>query len=276
MLKLIETERAAISGGAPTMLIMLLAQPDLEHRDLSTLRCILAGGATVPPELVRDVERRLNVRFSIGYGQTEASPFITQTHLEDDAVDRAETVGGPYPQTEVKIVDARTGGVMPIGGVGEICTRGYHVMHGYFENPEATAQTIDSEGWLHTGDLGSMDERGYVRIEGRVKDMIIRGGENIYPREIEDLLITHSTVAEAAVIGVPDGTWGERVVAFIRPAAGQQPSGDELFAYCRAHLAPHKTPREWVMVDAFPMTPSGKVQKFVLRDQFLAAAQQRS
>jgi fatty-acyl-CoA synthase len=196
---------------------------------------------------------------------------ITQTRLDDTPEDRAESLGRPLPQTEVKIVDPITGETVPRGVIGELCTRGYHVMHGYFDNPEATAAAVDAEGWLHTGDLCSMDERGYCSIEGRLKDMIIRGGENIYPREIEQLLFTHPGVADVAVLGVPDPTWGEQVAAFVRPAAGQWPTADELFAFCREHLAAHKTPRYWEFVDSFPLTPSGKIQKFLLRDRFVAA-----
>jgi len=154
--------------------------------------------------------------------------------------------------------------------IGELCTRGYHVMTGYFRDPDKTAAVIDADGWLHTGDLASMDERGYCQIGGRLKDMIIRGGENIYPSEIEQVLFEHPTVADVAVVGVPDQKWGEQVAAFVRPAPGQTPDPGELFAYCREHLAPHKTPRYWTVVEQFPLTPSGKVQKFVLRERFLA------
>jgi acyl-CoA synthetase (AMP-forming)/AMP-acid ligase II len=195
---------------------------------------------------------------------------MTQTSLADTPEDRAHSLGQALPQTEIKIVDSATGELVPLGAVGELCTRGYLVMHGYFDNTEATAAAIDTEGWLHTGDLCSMDERGYCYIEGRLKDMIIRGGENIYPREIEQLLFSHPAVADVAVVGVPDATWGEQVAAFVRPAAGQMPTGEELFAFCRQHLAPHKTPHYWKFVDQFPLTPSGKVQKFVLRDAFVA------
>jgi fatty-acyl-CoA synthase len=200
--------------------------------------------------------------------------MLTMVRLDDAPEDRAMSLGRPLPQTEVKIVDPATGQVVPIGTVGELCTRGYLVMTGYFENPTATAAAIDVEGWLHTGDLGSMDARGYCYIEGRLKDMIIRGGENIYPREIEQLLFSHPKVADVAVVGVPDPTWGEQVAAFIRPVLGQQPTSEELFAFCRQHLSPHKTPRYWEFVEAFPLTPSGKVQKFVLRDRFVAMARQ--
>jgi acyl-CoA synthetase (AMP-forming)/AMP-acid ligase II len=156
------------------------------------------------------------------------------------------------------------------GVTGELCTRGYHVMTGYFRDLERTAATIDADGWLHTGDLASMDERGYCQTGGRLKDMMIRGGENIYPREIEQVLFGHHAVADVAVVGVPDAKWGEQVAAFVRPAAGQQPDPDELFAYCREHLAPHKTPRYWTMLEEFPLTSSSKVQKFMLRERFLA------
>ena len=167
-------------------------------------------------------------------------------------------------------MDTATGETVAPGVIGEICTRGYHVMTGYLDNPEATAAAIDPDGWLHTGDLASMDERGYCRIGGRLKDMIIRGGENIYPREIEQVLFEHDDVTDVAVLGVPDPVWGEQVAAFIRPAPGRRPDPGALFAYCRERLAPHKTPRHWRVVDTFPLTPSGKVKKYVLRDELLA------
>lgn len=245
-------------GAALAGLTLVTVNPALRARELEY----------VPAALVRRVESALDVPFSIVFAQTEASPSITQTRLDDSPTDRAETLGRPHPQVEVRIADPLTRETVPVGTVGEILTRGYHVMAGYFDNPSATADAIDADGWLHTGDLGSMDERGYCRIEGRVKEMIIRGGENIYPREIERLLFEHPGVAEVAVVGVLDANWGEQVAAFVRPAPGQSPSQDELFTYCRQHLAAHKTPRHWVFVDGFPLTPSGKVQKFVLREQF--------
>ena len=221
----------------------------------------------MPPALAARIEAAVGVPLSIQYGQTEASPCITQTRPGDSPADRAQTLGRPHPQVEVRIADPATGETLP-AAVGEILTRGYHVMKGYFGNPAATSEAIDTAGWLHTGDLGSMDERGYCRIEGRLKEMIIRGGENIYPREIEQLLHDHPGVADVAVVGVPDDHWGEQVAAFIRPAPGTPVTQDELVSYCRARLAAHKTPRHWVFTDAFPLTPSGKVQKFVLREQF--------
>jgi len=268
VLELIETERVDVMGGVPTMLIAMMEHPDFTTRDLSSLRSVLSGGATVPAELVRRIESTLGVRFGIVYGQTEASPVITQTRLDDTPADKAETIGQPQPQQEVKVVDPVTGAIVPPGAVGEICSRGYNTMLGYFEMPEATAETIDGEGWLHTGDLGTMDERGYLRIEGRLKDMVIRGGENLYPREIEELLFTHPAVADVAVVGVPDDTWGEELAAVVRRAPGHaEVTEQELRSFVRERLAPQKAPRLWAFVDELPLTPSGKVQKFVLRER---------
>jgi fatty-acyl-CoA synthase len=270
MLELVAAERPGILLGAPTMFIMMLDHPDLATTDMSSVRHILTGGAVVPPALVGRVEAEFGAPLSIVFAQTEASPVITQTTPQDTAEDRAHTLGRPLPQTEVKIVDAASGQTVAPGVIGELCTRGYHVMTGYFQDPAKTAAAIDADGWLHTGDLASMDERGYCQIGGRLKDMIIRGGENIYPREIEQVLFEHPTVADVAVVGVPDAKWGEQVAAFVRPAPGRTPDPEELFAYCREHLAPHKTPRYWTVLEEFPQTASGKIQKFVLRERFVA------
>jgi fatty-acyl-CoA synthase len=270
MLELIAAGRAEMLLGAPTMFIMMLDHPDLATTDISSVRQLLTGGAVVPPALVSRVEAEFGAPLSIVFAQTEASPVITQTAPQDTAEDRAHTLGRPLPQTEVKIVDPASGQTVAPGVIGELCTRGYHVMTGYFRDLEKTAAAIDADGWLHTGDLASMDERGYCQIGGRLKDMIIRGGENIYPREIEQVLFEHPAVADVAVVGVPDAKWGEQVAAFVRPAPGGTPDPEELFAYCREHLAPHKTPRYWTVLEEFPQTPSGKVQKFVLRERFLA------
>ncbi len=270
VLRLMESERATMFGGVPTMLLALLDHPGFAGTHLSSVRCALAGGATVPPTLVRRVEAALCVPMSILFAQTEASPGIAQTRLDDSPADRAETLGRAHPQVEVAIADPATGQFLPPGAVGEILTRGYHVMKGYFDHPGATRAAIDAAGWLHTGDLGSADERGYHRIEGRLKEMIIRGGENIYPREIEHVLYVHPAVADVAVVGVPDDHWGEQVAAFVRAVPGENATPEELTSFCRERLAAHKTPRNWVFVDAFPLTPSGKIQKFVLREQFAA------
>jgi acyl-CoA synthetase (AMP-forming)/AMP-acid ligase II len=269
MLELIEKHRGTVIGGVPTMLTALLAVAGRAPRALSSLRIALSGGATVPPELVRRVEAEFGVPFTLTFAQTESSCSITMTRADDTAADRAETLGQPLPQTEVKIADVATGATVPCGTVGEICTRGYLVMDGYLGDPEATAAAIDAEGWLHTGDLGSMDERGYCRIAGRLKEMIIRGGENIYPREIEAMLLSHPGVAEVAVVGVPDRFWGEVVGAVIRSALDVAES--ELADYCRGRLAAYKTPVRWLFTDAFPLTSTGKVRKDVLSAQLSEA-----
>jgi acyl-CoA synthetase (AMP-forming)/AMP-acid ligase II len=249
--------------GVPTMLIAIAEHPRLGAYDLSACTLINSGGSAVPSELVRRLETRLGARFTIVFGQTEASPVITQTRPDDSLEDKANTIGKPLPQVDVKIVNPANGVIVPVGEQGELCARGYQVMLEYFDMPEATAATIDADGWLHTGDLATMDERGYFAITGRLKDMIIRGGENIYPREIEDVLFKHPHVADVTVVGVPDDVWGERVVAVLRLAdPANAPTAEELQEYCRARLAPHKTPRAWYRTLEFPLTGSGKIQKF--------------
>jgi fatty-acyl-CoA synthase len=269
MLELTEKHGGTVIGGVPTMLTALLVAAARAPRDLSSLRLALSGGATVPPELVRQVEAEFGVAFTLTFAQTESSCSITMTRPSDTADDRAETLGRPLPQTEVKIADVATGATVPCGTIGEICTRGYLVMDGYLGDPEATAAAIDADGWLHTGDLGSMDERGYCRITGRLKEMIIRGGENIYPREIEAVLASHPGVAEAVVVGVPDRFWGEVVGAVIRPASDVAEA--ELADWCRGRLAAYKTPVRWLFTDAFPLTSTGKIRKDVLGAQLTEA-----
>jgi fatty-acyl-CoA synthase len=267
LLEMMEQEHATHMLGVPTMMIAMLEHPDFARRDLSRLRVAVAGGASVPPEIVHTIEARLGVRFCIVYGQTEASPLITQTRLDDTPEDKAFTVGPPLPHAEVKIVSPSTGRVAGFGEVGELCARGYMVMKEYFDKPEATAAAIDAEGWLHTGDLATMDERGYCRITGRLKDMVIRGGENMFPAEIEAVLIQHPAVAEAAVVGVPDARMGEELAAFVR-VNGAPPTVAALRAHVRERLAAPKAPRYWVFLQEFPLTGSGKIQKFVLRDRW--------
>jgi fatty-acyl-CoA synthase len=267
-LELIERYRAPGFCGVPTMLHALLVQPSLAERNLSCLRYALSGGATVDPALVRRIEETFGIGMCIIYAQTEASPGITMTRLDDGPADRAETLGQPLPATDVKI--AASDGTTPaaLGEVGELCTRGYHVMAGYHDEPRLTAAAIDGGGWLHTGDLASMDARGYLTMRGRLKEMIIRGGENIYPREIEEVLTRHPAVDQVAVVGVPDEKWGEQVAASVIRAAGATLTAAELQEYGQAHLASHKVPRVWAFVDAFPVTGSGKIRKNVLREQF--------
>ncbi len=255
--------------GVPTMLVAMMEHPAFGATDLSSMRAICSGGSTVPAALVQQFEQRLGAPFTIVFGQTECSPVATMTQPDDSLADKAGTIGTPLPHVEVKIIDPDTGATLPVGQIGEFCTRGYLVMHGYFENPEATAAAIDADGWLHTGDLCAMDARGYCTVEGRLKDMIIRGGENIYPRELEELLFRHPSVGEVAVIGLPDAKWGEQVAAFLRPKPGQRIDKDALTAYLREKLSPHKTPRHWFVLDAFPLTGSGKIQKFKLRESWV-------
>ncbi|MFT7602001.1 MAG: fatty-acyl-CoA synthase [Acidimicrobiales bacterium] len=267
VLELIEAERASLVLAVPTMLVSLLDHPDRTNRDLSSLRTVMSGSTVVPAEMVRRTKELFDCDFSILFGQTELHGVLTQTLPTDTDEDQATTLGIPLPHVEVKIADLDTGEPVPIEASGEICARGYQSMVGYFEMPRATATALDTERWLHTGDLGSMDERGYLRITGRLKDIIIRGGENIHPREIEELLLDHPGVAEVAVIGVPDDRWGEQIGAVLRAEVPDAPpSVAELFSYCRGALAPFKTPRLWYFVQEFPLTVSGKIQKFVLRE----------
>lgn len=269
VLELCETYGVNGMMGVPTMMVGLLESPRLADTDLSALSGLCSGGSLVPEQLVKTFEEKLGAPFTIVYGQTECSPVVNMTAPVDTIEDKATTIGPPMPHMEVKIIDPETGETVPVGAVGELCSRGYHVMHGYYEMPEQTAETIDAEGWLHSGDLASMDHRGYTVIEGRLKDMIIRGGENIYPKELEEILFAHDAVAEVAVVGLPDEKWGETVGAFIRPADGEVVDKDALFAYMRSSLAPHKTPKQWFSVEEFPLTGSGKIQKFKLRDMWV-------
>ncbi len=266
VLEMFGTYRGNAMVGVPTMLIAMLEHPNFPATDLSAIKAICSGGSTVPAPLVKRFEQELGAPFNIVFGQTECSPVAAQTRTTDSIEDKAGTIGLPLPNMETKIIDPTSGETVPVGTIGEFCTRGYHVMLGYFEMPEATAAAIDADGWLHTGDLCAMDARGYCTVEGRLKDMIIRGGENIYPRELEELLFKHPKVGEVAVIGIPHERWGEEVAAFIRPAPGASIDKDELVDYMRAALAPHKTPKHWFVMDAFPLTGSGKIQKFKLRE----------
>ncbi|MDP3669458.1 MAG: AMP-binding protein [Telluria sp.] len=267
---IMEAEGVAVLTGVPTMQIAMLEADAARPRDFSSINLAGSGGSMVPPELVRRVTERFGCKYVTVYGQTETSPLITLTWPEGRFVDVCETVGQPMPHTEVSIRDPNTNTVVPLDTVGEICARAYSLMLGYNDDPEATAKTIDAEGWLHTGDLGTMDSRGFVRITGRVKEMIIRGGENLFPAEIENVLLEHADVAEVAVVGVPDARMGEAVAAFVRMAAGASFESSALIAHCRAQIAAQKTPTHWHEVDEWPLTGSGKIQKFALRDAWVA------
>ncbi len=266
--KLIEEQGVTTCFAVPTMLFGLLEALERKPRDMSSLEVISTGGAPVPPELVRRVRKRLDCHLLSAFGQTEHSPMICLNPIEATQEQIVETAGQPLPQTEVSVQSPEDSRVMPIGEVGEICARSYGVMIGYNDNPEATGAAIDEDGWLHTGDLGTMDAQGFIRVTGRVKDMIIRGGENLFPAEIEAVLVEHSQIRQVAVVGLPDEKWGEIIAAFM--LSETTPELHELKAYCQKHLSAQKTPTTWVQVPEFPLTGSGKVQKFAIRDKFLA------
>jgi fatty-acyl-CoA synthase len=264
----VEAERCTSLYGVPTMFIAELEHPDFEKFDFSTLRTGIMAGSPCPIEVMKRVQSRMNMReVTICYGMTETSPVSTQSTTDDPLEKRVATVGRVHPHVEIKIVDPATGRVVPRGEPGELCSRGYIVMLGYWNNEEATREAIDAGRWMHTGDLAEMDEEGYLKIVGRIKDMIIRGGENIYPREIEEFLYAHPDVADVQVIGVPSEKYGEEVMAWIRPREGAGLSEDDLVGYCRGKIATYKIPRYWKFVDGFPMTVTGKVQKFLMRER---------
>ncbi len=266
VLETVEAERCTALHGVPTMFIAELEHPDFGRHDLSTLRTGIMAGAPCPVEVMKKVMSRMHMsEVLIAYGQTECSPVNHMTLADDPLEKRVETVGRAGPHLEVKIVD-EGGRTVPIGGTWDICTRGYAVMHGYWDDPERTAETIDADGWLHSGDLGVMDEDGYVAVVGRLKDMIIRGGENIYPREIEEFLFTHPDIQDAKVIGVPDEKFGEEVCAWVQLRQGATLTEEEIRAFCKEHIAYFKVPRYIRLVDGFPMTVTGKVQKFKMRE----------
>jgi fatty-acyl-CoA synthase len=267
VLAAIARERCTAVHGVPTMFIALLEHPGRAGLDLASLRTGIMAGAPCPPALMRRVMTELHCpEILIGYGETEASPLTHLTSPEDALERRLETVGTNLPHQEAKVVRLDGGETVPRGEVGEVCFRGYHVMRGYYGDPEATARAIDAAGWLHSGDLGTMDADGYLRITGRFKEMIIRAGENIYPREIEDFLLTHPKVAQAAVFGVPDDFYGEEVMAWVQLRAGQRAEPEEFRDYCRGRIAHYKVPRYLELVDEFPMTVTGKLQRFRMRE----------
>ncbi|AKK01252.1 AMP-binding protein [Pseudomonas chlororaphis] len=259
-------EQATALYGVPTMFIALLDQPQRGEFDLSSLRTGIMAGATCPIEVMRRVIGELHMReVQIAYGMTETSPVSLQTGPSDELEVRVTTVGRTQPHLESKIID-EAGEIVPRGTIGELCTRGYSVMLGYWNNPKGTAEAIDQAHWMHTGDLATMDEQGYVCIVGRNKDMIIRGGENVYPRELEEFFFTHPAVADVQVIGIPCSRYGEEIVAWIKCHPGHSTTAQELHAWCKERIAHFKTPRHFKFVDAFPMTVTGKVQKFRMRE----------
>jgi fatty-acyl-CoA synthase len=268
-LKAVEAERCTGVYGVPTMFIAMQNHADFARRDLSSLRTGIMAGAVCPVEVMKHCVNDMNMsEVAIAYGMTETSPVSCQTLLDDDLDRRTSSIGRAHPNVEVKIVDPETGDVVERGQPGEFCTRGYSVMLGYWENPEKTSEAIDSDGWMHTGDLAVMREDGYCNVVGRIKDMVIRGGENVYPREIEEFLYTHPDIEDAQVIGVPDTRYGEELCAWIRMKPERAPlDAAAVRAFAEGRLAHYKIPRYVHVVDEFPMTVTGKVRKVEMRER---------
>jgi fatty-acyl-CoA synthase len=267
VLQMVQDEKCTGLHGVPTMFIAELNHPDFASFDTSTLRTGIMAGSPCPIEVMKKVIHDMGAsEITIAYGQTESSPVITQTRADDDIEKRVSTVGKPHTGVEVKIIDPVTGQQVATGVPGELCTRGYHVMKGYYKNVEATKAAIDPEGWLHTGDIAVEDEDGYIAITGRIKDMVIRGGENIYPREIEEFLYQHPSVQDVQVVGVPDPKYGEELMAWVILKEGEKLDAEELKAYCTGKISRHKIPRYIEFTKEYPMTASGKIQKFKLRE----------
>jgi fatty-acyl-CoA synthase len=261
-------ERCTSLYGVPTMFIAELEHPDFASYDLGSLRTGIMAGSPCPVEVMKRVGSQMGIgQISIAFGQTETSPVSTAVRVDDTLENRCATVGQVMPHTEIKVIDPVSGLTQPRGQAGEFCARGYLVMRGYWNDPERTSESIDPAGWMHSGDLATMDDDGYVRIVGRIKDMVIRGGENIYPREIEEFLYTHPDVADVQVIGVPDERYGEELMAWVVPRSGVALTEDVVKEYCRGKIAHFKVPRYVKFVDAYPMTVTGKVQKFKMREQ---------
>jgi acyl-CoA synthetase (AMP-forming)/AMP-acid ligase II len=270
----IARDRVTVLPGPPTLYQMILAHPDRAQFDLSTLRLAVTGAAVIPVELIHRMRRELALETVVtAYGLTEATGVVTMCRPEDDAETIATTSGRAIPDVEVRCVDA-AGAEVPRGTPGEIVVRGYNVMQGYLDDPAATAEAIDADGWLHTGDVGVMDARGYLRITDRLKDMFITGGFNCYPAEIESILLGCPGVAQAAVIGIPDERLGEVAMAFVVPSAGGAPTPESVIAWARDNMANYKVPRRVAVVDALPLNATGKVTKFVLRDEAARSAGQ--
>jgi len=270
-LRAVAAERCTSLYGVPTMFIAELDHPDFDTFDLSSLRTGIMAGSPCPVEVMKQVVSRMHMdEVTIAYGMTETSPVSTQTTPDDGLEHRVSTVGRVHPHVEVKIVDPENGRVVPRGTPGELCTRGYSVMTGYWNDPERTAEAVDQAGWMHTGDLATMDADGYVNIVGRIKDMIIRGGENIYPREIEEFLYTHPDVSDVQVIGVPDVKYGEELMAWVKVREDASLTEEALKEFCKGKIAHYKVPRYIKFTAEFPMTVTGKIQKFKMREQAVA------
>jgi len=267
VLQTVQAEKCTGLHGVPTMFIAELDHPRFKEFDLSTLRTGIMAGSPCPTEVMKRVVEQMHLReITIAYGMTETSPVSCQSSTVTPLEKRVSTVGTVQPHLEIKIIDPATGELVPRGSSGEFCTRGYSVMHGYWEDPEKTREAIDAEGWMHTGDLATMDAEGYVNIVGRIKDLVIRGGENIYPREIEEFLYRHPKVQDVQVVGLPDKKYGEELCAWIIAKPGQSVTADEVRAFCKGQIAHYKVPRYIEFVTEFPMTVTGKIQKFKIRE----------
>jgi fatty-acyl-CoA synthase len=268
VLEAVAEERATALYGVPTMFIAEMDHPDFAQYDVTSLRTGIMAGSICPEEVMKAVNSKLHMEeVQIAYGMTETSPVSTQTASDDPFVKRVTTVGRTQPHLETRLIDTESGEVVPRGRIGELCTRGYSVMLKYWNSPKATEDAIDEEGWMHTGDLATMDDEGYIQIVGRIKDMVIRGGENIYPKEIEEFLFTHPSISAVSVTGVPDKKYGEELVAWVQLAPAADPvTDDELRDFCKGQIAHYKVPRYFKYVDEFPMTVTGKIQKFKMRE----------
>jgi fatty-acyl-CoA synthase len=267
VLSAVEEERATSLYGVPTMFIAELEDPDFHKYDLSSLRTGMMAGSPCPIEVMKQVRELMHMKdVQIAYGMTETSPVSTQTSEDTPVEKRVGTVGKIHPHQEIKIIDPETGRIVPLGTSGELCMRGYNIMLGYWDDPKQTREVIDSARWMHSGDLATMDEEGYIKIVGRIKDMIIRGGENIYPREIEEFLYTNPKITAVQVIGVPDIKYGEEVMAWVQLKEGEYMTEEEIVAFCKGQIAHYKIPRYYKFTDEFPMTVTGKIRKIDMRE----------
>jgi fatty-acyl-CoA synthase len=268
-LKAVLKQRCTALHGVPTMFVSMLAEPGVANMDFSLLRTGIMAGAPCPIETMQAVMRTLNMKqITIGYGMTETSPLSFQSHVSDPVERRVSTVGRIQPHVQAKVIDAH-GRMVPVGVPGELCVRGYLVMRSYWEDAQQTAEAIDDAGWMHTGDLATIDAQGYCNIVGRVKDMLIRGGENVFPREIENQLMQHPKVLDVQVFGVPDAKYGEEIAAWVILQAGQTAEAEEFMEFCRSRMAHYKTPRYLRIVREFPLTATGKPQKFQMRQSMV-------
>jgi fatty-acyl-CoA synthase len=265
----IDKEKCTVINGVPTMFIAMLNHPEFSKYDMTSLRTGIMAGAPCPVEVMNEVRTKMHCPdVVIAFGQTESSPVMTMTRRHDPVELKVSTVGTLLPDIEGKIIDPATGEDLPVNVQGEIVTRSACVMDGYYKMEAATRETIDEDGWLHTGDLGKVDENGYFKVTGRIKEMVIRGGENIYPREIEEFLHKNPKVCDVYVVGIPDKKYGEQLLAVIKLNEGEESSAEELIEFCQGKIARHKIPKYWEFVDSYPMTASGKIQKFKIVEQY--------